>query len=411
MSRIDELLRDLAPQGVPFKMLGDIAELIRGNGMPKTDLTGEGVGAIHYGQIYTRYGVWTKSTISFVAPETAIKLTKVDPGDIVITNTSENMEDVGKAAAWLGDEPIVTGGHATVIKHSQDAKYLSYWFQSEAFFLQKKALATGTKVIDVSAKQLAKVRIPVPPVEVQREIVRILDAFAALDTAIVEELKARKQQRLAFARTLPEGPYAAGPGAGARQVVQLGEVATQYIDPVRVQPDNTYTNLGVKWYGEGAFARESKLGSAIRGATLYRVKPQQLIFNRMFVTEGSFAIITPKLADGVVSNEFPAYDLDTSRVLPDWLLLYFKDEYTLKRIEGEVTGTERGSTKSRRRWKQDRFEAFEIDLPSIPDQRDFLRTIGAITALESALNDELVARRIQYKYYRDKLFAFEELTA
>ncbi len=131
--------------------------------MPKTDLTDSGVGAVHYGQIYTRYGTSTIDTLSFVSPNTAAKLTKVDPGDLIVTNTSENIEDVGKAVAWLGEHQIVTGGHATVVKHHEDPKYLSYWFQSASFFAQKRALATGTKVIDVSAKQLAKVKIPIPP--------------------------------------------------------------------------------------------------------------------------------------------------------------------------------------------------------------------------------------------------------
>src|SRR5258708_39246809 len=111
MNRIDDLIKELAPKRAEFKTLGEIAELVRGNGMPKTDLTDEGVGAIHYGQIYSRYGVWTTTTISFVTPATAAGLAKVNPGDIIITNTSGNVEDVGKAVAWLGDCPIVTGGH------------------------------------------------------------------------------------------------------------------------------------------------------------------------------------------------------------------------------------------------------------------------------------------------------------
>lgn len=79
--------------------------------MPKSDFTESGVGCIHYGQIYTHYGVWTTETISFVAAETAATLAKVYTGDLVITNTSENVEDVCKAVAWLGESQIVTGGH------------------------------------------------------------------------------------------------------------------------------------------------------------------------------------------------------------------------------------------------------------------------------------------------------------
>ena len=129
MSRIDALIADLCPDGVEFKAIGEFGELVRGNGMPKSDFVEAGVGCIHYGQISTYYGAWASETISFVPAEKAARLAKVDPGDLVITNTSENVDDVCKAVAWLGDEQIVTGGHATVLKHGQDPKFLSYYLQ------------------------------------------------------------------------------------------------------------------------------------------------------------------------------------------------------------------------------------------------------------------------------------------
>jgi type I restriction enzyme S subunit len=113
----------------------------------------------------------------------------------------------------------------------------------------------------------------------------------------------------------------------------------------------------------------------------------------------------------VVSNEFPVYDVDHSRLLPGWLMLYLQDEYTLKRIAAEVTGVERGSTKSRRRWKEERFEAFQIELPSVAAQKEVLRILGACEALESSLRDELAARRAQHEHYRDRLLAFDQRVA
>ena len=127
MSRIDALIAELCPEGVEFKAIGDLGELVRGNGMPKTDFVESGVGCIHYGQIYTHYGIWATETKSFVPGAKAERLAKVDPGDLVITNTSENIDDVCKAVAWIGETQIVTGGHATVLKHDQDPKYLAYY--------------------------------------------------------------------------------------------------------------------------------------------------------------------------------------------------------------------------------------------------------------------------------------------
>lgn len=194
LNKIDKLIAELCPEGVEYQAIGDFGNLVRGNGMPKTDFMESGVGCIHYGQIYTYYGIWTTETISFVSTEKAKKFAKVDPGDLVITNTSENVDDVCKAVAWLGDTQIVTGGHATVLKHNQNAKFLSYYLQTPNFFAEKKKHATGTKVIDVSAKNLAKILIPTPPLAIQQEIVKILDTFTTLEAELEAELEARKKQ-------------------------------------------------------------------------------------------------------------------------------------------------------------------------------------------------------------------------
>jgi len=172
--------------------------LIRGNGLQKKDFTESGVGCIHYGQIYTYYGTFTNKTKSFVSEELAKTLRKVNKGDLIITNTSENVEDVCKTVAWLGNEEIVTGGHATIFKHNENPKYLAYYTQTPMFMVEKKKYATGTKVIDVSATNLGKIKIPIPPLEEQNRIVTILDKFDKLVNGISEglpaEIKMRRQQ-------------------------------------------------------------------------------------------------------------------------------------------------------------------------------------------------------------------------
>ena len=177
-----------------------MGELVRGNGLPKKEFTENGVPAIHYGQIYTYYGTFTSETISFVSYETAKKLKKVDTGDVVITNTSENLEDVGKAVVYLGKEQAVTGGHATIFKPSNQisGKYFAYFTQTEMFSRQKRKYAKGTKVIDVSANDMSKIKIPIPPLEKQEQIVSILDKFNTLTTSITEglprEIELRQKQ-------------------------------------------------------------------------------------------------------------------------------------------------------------------------------------------------------------------------
>ena len=178
--------------------LGDIGSIVRGNGLQKRDFTEEGVGCIHYGQIYTKYGMATEKTISFVEESLAEKLRKVEKGDIIFAVTSENIEDLCKCVVWLGEEEIVTGGHSAILKHNQNSKFLAYYFQTEAFHSQKRKLATGTKVMDVTATKLEEILIPLPPLEEQQRIVDILDRFDRLCNDISEglpaEIEARQKQ-------------------------------------------------------------------------------------------------------------------------------------------------------------------------------------------------------------------------
>ena len=192
----DSLFEALDCPRVP---LGSFAQLVRGSGMPKTDFSESGVGAIHYGQIYTKFGTATADVITHVPEEKAKKLAVVNPGDVIVANTSENLEDVCKAVAWVGDSDIVTGGHATVIKApEQNAKFISYYMATGRFNKDKRRHAFGTKVIDVAPKNLAKIEFPVPPLEEQQRIVDILDRFDSLTTSLSEglpaELAARRSQ-------------------------------------------------------------------------------------------------------------------------------------------------------------------------------------------------------------------------
>lgn len=178
-------------QIMPIKEIG---KLVRGNGLQKKDFTEDGTGCIHYGQIYTRFGLSTSSTLTFVDSQLAAKLTKVSPGDLVIACTSENIEDVCKSVAWLGKEDIVTGGHACVFKHSENPKYIAYCFTTSAFFLQKRKYAYGAKVIDIKTEKLGEITLPIPSLETQQEIVGKLDTFEGLISNIKQEIELRQKQ-------------------------------------------------------------------------------------------------------------------------------------------------------------------------------------------------------------------------
>ena len=218
MSKLKELIDRLCPNGVEYKPLGEVGTFIRGNGLQKKDFVDEGVGCIHYGQIYTYYGTYTTETKSFVPESLAKKLVQVNHGNLIIACTSENVEDVGKAVAWLGEDDIVTGGHSVVYRHSLNPKFVAYFFQTENFFFQKKKYSFGAKVIDIKASDLAKIIIPIPPIEVQEEIVKILDSFSDYAAELQVELQARKEQYEYYRNLLLTfNPSACGCGTDDKQ--------------------------------------------------------------------------------------------------------------------------------------------------------------------------------------------------
>lgn len=183
---------------VVWKKLSEVGTLVRGNGLQKKDFTPNGVGCIHYGQIYTHYRTFATETITCCSEELAKKMRTAEYGDVVIATTSENVEDVCKAVAWLGKESIAISGDAYIYKHNQNPKYIAYIFQTGNFFDYKKRKANGTKVIRLSGDAIGKYEVPLPPIEEQNRIVAILDRFESLTTSLQHglpaEIAARRQQ-------------------------------------------------------------------------------------------------------------------------------------------------------------------------------------------------------------------------
>jgi len=403
MSKIDDLIAELCPNGVEYKTIGEIGTLVRGNGMPKSDFQETGVGCIHYGQIYTYYGVWTTKTISFVAKKKADKLVKVDPGDIIITNTSENIDDVCKAVAWLGDCQIVTGGHATVLKHDQDSKYISYYLKTPAFFTEKKRYATGTKVIDVSAKSLGKIKIPVPPLEIQREIVTVLDTFTKLEAELEAELEARRpayhyyrDQLLNFEgrddvqwMTLGEvceSVSSGGTPLTSRKDFYDGDIPwlrtqeVRYVDIYDTEikiTEEGITNSAAKWIPANCVI------IAISGATAARSAINKI----------------PLTTNQHCCNLQINSNLANFRYVFYWV----SREYENLKSLGQGARSDLNSAIIKK---------YPIPVPPLEEQTRIVAILDKFDALvndlSSGLPAEIAARRKQYEYYRDRLLTFKE---
>ena len=178
--------------------LRDIATVTRGGNFQKKDFVENGYPCIHYGQMYTHFGISASEVIKYLNEEVYRKSKHAVQNDIVMAVTSENVEDVCSCTAWVGEDDIAVSGHTAIIHHNQNAKYLSYYFHTAHFFKQKKKLAHGTKVIEVTPDKLLDIIIPLPTMEKQNEIVDILDRLDGLCNDISEglpaEIDARQKQ-------------------------------------------------------------------------------------------------------------------------------------------------------------------------------------------------------------------------
>ncbi|MDO4792278.1 MAG: restriction endonuclease subunit S [Buchananella hordeovulneris] len=404
MNRVEHLIEEMCPDGVPFKPLGEIATLVRGSGLPKSKFTETGTGCIHYGQIYTQYGTHTDITHSFTERSYAKTLTQVNPGDLIITNTSENIEDVCKAVAWLGEETIVTGGHATVIKHDLDPKFLSYYTQCPAFQAQKNKLAQGTKVIEVSAKNLAKIAVPIPPLEVQREIVEILDKFSRLEA----ELEARLTQFHAILGATFDTLVSQHPSSelGAVCHISSGSVFPQ------AHQGNTDPNL-TPFFKVSDMNHPSNVDS-MRVAANYIDEKTRDLLRAKIVPAGS--TIFPKVGAAIGTNKkrltTSAAIVDNNimtltpqtPLLPEYLYFWMltRDLRKYSHDSGAVPSIRKST-----------MEHISIPVPSHELQSEISRKLRALSnvchSLDSGLPAEIAARRQQYEYYRDRLLTFKEL--
>ena len=124
MSRIDNLIRELCPDGVPFKALGEIGTFIRGRRFTKDDMVDAGIPSIHYGEIYTHYGTSATRTLSHVREDLAPTLRFARPGDVVIASVGETVEDVAKAVAWLGPTEVAIHDDTFAFRSQQNPVYI-----------------------------------------------------------------------------------------------------------------------------------------------------------------------------------------------------------------------------------------------------------------------------------------------
>ena len=420
MSRLAELIEELCPDGVEYRALGDVGVFVRGGGLQKADFVETGMPCVHYGQIHTRFGISVSEAVTFVSEAQFARLKHADYGDLLIATTSEDDEAVGKATAWLGDGEVAISGDMFYYRHNLEPKYVSYFFASSSFQDQKRPYLTGAKVRRVADKGLSRIQIPVPPLEVQREIVRILDQFTTLEAELEAELEARRTQYEHYRNHLLS-MTALKQRCGEIAVRKLGEVGVfhggltgktkaDFVDSPDASAFVTYKEIYSRIeidsipVGRVQVADKEKQLALQYGDVLFTGSSE----NSEEV--GMTAVVTSEFSERVYLNSFSICFRWSEELFDPG---YAKHMFNSPEIRREIQRCASGVT--RFNLSKKRMEKISVPVPPLEVQHEIMRVLDDFDALvndiSSGLPAEIAARRAQYEHYRDRLLSFPEKAA
>ncbi|GAA8850410.1 hypothetical protein BTM165_02070 [Helicobacter pylori] len=204
MHKIERLLQTLAPKGVEFRKLGDIGEFYGG-------LVGKSKKSFSQGnKFYVPYvNVFNNPQLDLNALESVQigdkeKQNTIQLGDVLFTGSSENLEDCAMSCVVTQkiEKDIYLNsfcfGFRFFDKNLFNSSFLKHFLRDYNFRKNISKVANGVTRFNVSKQLLSQITIPIPPLEIQQEIVKILDQFSLLTTdllaGIPAEIKARKKQ-------------------------------------------------------------------------------------------------------------------------------------------------------------------------------------------------------------------------
>ncbi|WP_295105579.1 restriction endonuclease subunit S [uncultured Microbacterium sp.] len=352
----------------------------------------------------------------------------VDGGDIKILTTSESdlwtteeavggpVHDAEVVAIPWGGNAIVQYHHGKFITSDNriaiandssvlDMKYLYYFLQAHIETLSSFYRGSGIK--HPSMARVLDWQIPVPPLEVQREIVRILDQFTHLEAVLKAELEARRVQHAHYWNVLltPDTDWSK---------LTVGDVSDVFDGP-HATPKKTadgpwYLSISSLQLGRFRFAESAHLDDADLPRWTRRVAPRRGDTLFSYETRLGQAALWESDEPAALGRRMGLLRPKQEIVDPRFLTLaYLGPQFQSVIRANTVTG----STVDRIPIAD--MASWEIQIPSLEKQRRIVRTLDTfdtlVNDLKIGLPAQINARRKQFEYYRGKLLTFEETTA
>ena len=399
MSKLDEMIRELCPDGVEYVKLNSVCDIYDGT-HSTPNYTESGVkfaSAENIGNLYA-----TRKYIS----EKDFKKYKIKPriGDVMMTRIGS----VGVCTVVDRNEALAFYVSLALLRPQLDkvqSRFLKYAIESihGRKELRKRTLINAVP-IKINKDDIGKVTIPLPPIEIQSEIVHTLDNYTEnvvkLQNQLTAELTARQKQYTFYRNKLLT--------FSGNEKAKIVKISLGDIGPIcmckRILKSQTNTVEGVPFYKIGTFGKKADAYISKETFDEYRSKYS-------FPKKGDVLISAAgTIGRTVVYDGKPAYFQDSNIVWIDnnesvVLNSYLRYCYELKPWKASEGGTIP-------RLYNDNIAKAVIAVPSIEEQKRVVSILDRFDAicndLTSGLPAEIEARQKQYEYYRDKLLSFKE---
>jgi type I restriction enzyme S subunit len=415
MSRIDDLIAQHCPEGVGYKTLDEIGLLYSGlTGKAKADFAAGTARYVTYVNVFSNLSIDVEPG-DRVQVADGERQNRVRYGDVLFTASSESADEVGMASGVGVEppEPLYLNSFCFGFRPNHvddlDPQFAKHLFRSAAVRGQIIRTANGVTRFNISKARFRAIRIPLPPLAIQREIAAILDKAerlkAALEAELEAELESRARQYAHYRQVILDRVDA--------EAVALSDLGKWQggITPSKSNP--AYWEAGtIPWLAsmdvsdtstdeirgrvtQVALAETSlrlvpapSVAVVMRSNILRRVLPVGLVKVETTVNQDMRALIPSEGVDA--DYVFQILRADSERI-----------RATCVRTDGSMAAVDSAS-----------LFAWEIPLPTLEEQRRIATTLrhfdALVNDLSAGLPAEIKARQAQYEYYRDRLLTFPE---
>jgi type I restriction enzyme S subunit len=388
-SKIEKLVAELCPEGVEFKELGDCLIKNTGGGTPSRSNSSYWDGDIPWASVgdLSITGNYIQTTRAMITTEGLKNSSSniIPCGDVIVAVKISP----GKMKIAATDIAINQDLRGLTLKSFIDSSFLTYYFQTVSI------VAHGTIVKGMTKNMLERVKIPIPPLAIQQEIVKILDTFTTLEAELEAELEARKKQYEYYRDELLTF-------GDEIQLMTLGDIGKVSMCK-RIFKNETSSIGQIPFYKIGTFGKKPNAYISEQIFNEYRNK-----FS--FPQKGDVLLsASGTIGRRVVYDGDPAYfqdsniiwlEHDESKVLNKFLYHF----YAIVKWQ-----TEGGTIQ---RLYNNNLRKIKIKVPPLAEQERIVAILDKFDALANdisiGLPAELNARRKQYEYYRDRLLTFQE---